>query len=115
SCNVYFGNVFEKIMNENGPRNTETTFVDWKKRVNAFGFGVKLDVDLPHEGRGNVPTALHYDNIFGKNHWRATTVVSLAIGQGELEATPLQLANIEATIANHGYYFKPHLIKAIGD
>ncbi len=115
SCNVYFGNVFEKIIGENGPRQTEATFMDWKKRVNAFGFGVKLDVDLPHEGRGNVPTALHYDKIFGANHWRSTSIVSLAIGQGELEATPLQLANIECTIANHGFYYKPHLIKAIGD
>lgn len=115
SCNVYFCSVFNKIMNEHGGKNTRSTFADWKEKVNQFGFGVKLGVDLPHEGRGNVPTPLHYDNVFGANHWRATSIISLAIGQGELEATPLQLANIECTIANHGYYYTPHLIKAFGD
>jgi len=62
-----------------------------------------------------VPTPLHYDKIFGENHWRSSTIISLAIGQGELLSTPLQMANIECTIANRGYYYKPHLIKAIGD
>ncbi|OKS84795.1 penicillin-binding protein 2 [Mucilaginibacter polytrichastri] len=115
SCNVYFCSVFDKLMNEHGGKQTEATFTDWKAKVNLFGFGVKLGVDLPHEGRGNVPTALHYDNIHGKNHWRSSAIISLAIGQGELEATPLQLANVECTIANHGFYYTPHLIKSIGD
>ena len=115
SCNVYFSSVFDKLINANGPKNTRSTFIDWREKVNKFGFGVKLGVDLPHEGRGNVPTPLHYDKIFGANHWRASTIISLAIGQGELEATPLQMANIECTIANKGYYYTPHLIKAIGD
>lgn len=115
SCNGYFAMVFEKLMNYYGAKRTDITFTDWRKNVNKFGFGVKLDVDMPNEGRGNVPTALHYDNVYGKGHWRSKTVLSLAIGQGELEATPLQLANIECTIANRGFYYKPHLIKAIGD
>lgn len=115
SCNTYFCNVFQKLMDVNGPKSTGTTFVDWKSKVNKFGFGVKLGVDLPHEGRGNVPTDLQYDKRFGLNHWRASSIISLAIGQGELLATPLQMANIECIIANHGYYYKPHLIKAIGD
>jgi penicillin-binding protein 2 len=66
-------------------------------------------------GKSNVPTPLHFDNVFGKNRWRSSSIISLAIGQGELLSTPLQMANIEATIANHGFYYKPHLIKAIGD
>jgi penicillin-binding protein 2 len=115
SCNSYFCNVFEKLMNVNGPQSTGATFVDWKAKVNKFGFGVKLGVDLPHEGRGNVPTDVQYDKRFGVNRWRSSSIISLAIGQGELEATPLQMANIECIIANHGYYYKPHLIKAIGD
>jgi penicillin-binding protein 2 len=115
SCNGYFAMVFEKLMNYHGPKNTSATFTDWRNNVTKFGFGVKLDVDIPNEGRGNVPTALHYDNVYKSGYWRSSTILSLAIGQGELEATPLQLANIECTIANHGFYYKPHLIKGIGD
>ena len=115
SCNTYFCNVFDKLMNKNGPKNTRQTFIDWREDVNKFGFGVKLDVDMPNEKKGNVPTPLHYDKIFGENHWRSSTIISLAIGQGELLSTPLQMANIECTIANRGFYYKPHLIKAIGD
>lgn len=115
SCNTYFCNVFDKLMSVNGTKNIASTFVDWKAKVNKFGFGVRLGVDLPHEGRGNVPTDVQYDKRFGVNHWRSSSIISLAIGQGELEATPLQMANIECIIANHGYYYKPHLIKSIGD
>ncbi len=115
SCNTYFCNVFDKLMNKDGAKNTRQTFINWREDVNKFGFGVKLDVDMPNERKGNVPTPLHYDKIFGENHWRASTIISLAIGQGELLSTPLQMANIECTIANRGYYYKPHLIKAIGD
>ena len=115
SCNTYFCNVFDKLMTANGAKNMTPTFVDWKAKVNKFGFGVRLGVDMPHEGKGNVPTDVQYNKRFGANHWRSSSIISLAIGQGELEATPLQLANIECIIANHGYYYKPHLIKAIGD
>jgi penicillin-binding protein 2 len=115
SCNTYFCSVFDKIMNTDGAQNTRANFIDWKADVNKFGFGTKLDVDLPHEGRGNVPTPEHFDKIFKGSKWRSSTFISMAIGQGELEATPLQMANIECIIANHGYYYKPHLIKAIGD
>ncbi|WP_345950927.1 penicillin-binding protein 2 [Mucilaginibacter sp. PAMB04274] len=115
SCNPYFCNVFDKLMNVNGSRNIRNTLTTWKEKVNKFGFGVKLDVELPFEYKGNVPTPLRYDRVFGKNRWRSSSIISLAIGQGELLATPLQMANIEAVIANHGFYYKPHLIKAIGD
>jgi penicillin-binding protein 2 len=115
SCNTYFCNVFSQLINRNGAKKTEATYAAWKQSVNKFGFGVKLDVDLPSERKGLVPTPLFYDNRFGKSRWRAATIMSLAIGQGELNATPLQMANIECTIANHGYFYKPHLIKAIGD
>ncbi|MBW4888714.1 penicillin-binding protein 2 [Mucilaginibacter sp. HMF5004] len=115
SCNTYFCNVFDKLMNTDGSQNTRANFIDWKTNVNKFGFGARLDVDLPHEGRGNVPTPEHFDKIFRGTKWRSSTFISMAIGQGELEATPLQMANIECIIANHGFYYKPHLIKAIGD
>ncbi|RYZ15655.1 MAG: penicillin-binding protein 2, partial [Sphingobacteriales bacterium] len=87
----------------------------WKADVNKLGFGVRLGVDVPAEGRGLVPSAKYYDKIYRPGGWRSTTVASLAIGQGELLATPLQLANIEATIANRGYYIRPHLVKAVGE
>jgi penicillin-binding protein 2 len=115
SCNVYFCNVFDKLMNVDGIQNTRANFIDWKANVNKFGFGARLDVDLPHEGKGNVPSPEHFDKIFKGSKWRSSTFISMAIGQGELESTPLQMANIECIIANHGYYYKPHLIKAIGD
>jgi penicillin-binding protein 2 len=115
SCNAYFCNVFNKLINQNGAKNTTATYLSWKNEVNKFGFGTKLDVDLPNERKGLVPAPARYDRTYGKNHWRANTIISLAIGQGELLATPLQMANIECTIANRGFYYRPHLIKAIGD
>jgi len=114
SCNGYFSMVFQKLLDRDGSKQTEATFANWRANVNKFGLGTKLDLDMPGESRGNVPTNLHYDNIYKRGGWRSSTIISLAIGQGELEATPLQMANIECTIANHGYYYKPHLIKAIG-
>jgi penicillin-binding protein 2 len=115
SCNGYFSMVFEKLMNFYGAKNTSTTFTGWRNNVVKFGLGSRLGLDMPSEGKGNVPTSKYYDKIYHQGGWRSSTVISLAIGQGELEATPLQLANIECTIANHGYYYKPHLVKAIGD
>jgi len=115
SCNGYFSMVFEKLMNQHGVKNIDTTFTNWRSKVTRFGMGARLGLDMPSEGRGNVPTATHYDKVYKGPNWRSSTIVSLAIGQGELEATPLQMANIECTIANHGFYYKPHLVKTIGD
>jgi penicillin-binding protein 2 len=114
SCNGYFDMVFEKLINRNGTRQTDTSFSYWRNNVAKFGLGTKLGLDMPNENRGNLPKATFYDKAYGKGGWRSSTIISLGIGQGELSATPLQLANIEATIANHGYYYKPHLIKSIG-
>ena len=115
SCNGYFSMVFEKLMNQHGVKNIDTTFTSWRDRVTRFGMGSRLGLDMPSEGKGNVPTAAHYDKVYKGPNWRSSTIVSLAIGQGELEATPLQMANVESIIANHGFYYKPHLIKAIGE
>jgi len=114
SCNGYFSMVFQRLIDLNGTKRTEANFAAWRDKVSKFGLGSKLGLDMPAESRGNLPTPLQYDKIYKPGGWRSSTVVSLAIGQGELEATPLQLANIECTIANHGFYYKPHLIKAIG-
>lgn len=115
SCNTYFCHVFDKLINKDGPRRTRASFTDWRQNVMKFGMGDRLDIDLPSENKGNVPSDKWYDRVFGENRWRSSTIISLAIGQGELLATPLQLANIECIIANRGHYFTPHLIKGIGD
>lgn len=115
SCNGYFSMVFERIINSHGAKNTAATFDDWRNKVAKFGLGSRLGLDLPNEGRGFLPTSEHYDKIYHQGGWRSSTVVSLAIGQGELLATPLQLANVECTIANRGFFFQPHLIKSIGE
>ncbi|MDB5005096.1 MAG: mrdA [Mucilaginibacter sp.] len=114
SCNGYFDMVFEKLINRNGAKQTDTTFTLWRNNVAKFGLGSRLDLDLPGENSGNLPKAKFYDKLYHRGGWRSSTVISLGIGQGELSATPLQLANIEATIANRGFYYKPHLIKSIG-
>jgi penicillin-binding protein 2 len=115
SCNTYFCYVFDKLINKNGSRNIRSSYLDWRKHIMSFGWGEKLNIDLPNEKRGLVPTDERYDKVFGKNRWRSSSIISLAIGQGELLATPLQLANAECIIANRGYYYTPHLIKSIGD
>jgi len=115
SCNGYFFMVFEKLVNRYGWKNTDSTFNAWRNSVSKFGLGARLDLDMPSEGRGNLPKAAYYDKLYHKGAWRSSTVISLGIGQGELLATPLQLANIECTIANHGFFYKPHLVKGIGD
>lgn len=115
SCNGYFSMVFEKVMNANGGKNTATTFDAWRAKVTKFGLGDRLGLDLPSEGRGKLPTSADYNAIYHAGGWRSSTIISDAIGQGEVLATPLQLANIECAIANRGFYYKPHLIKGIGD
>jgi penicillin-binding protein 2 len=114
SCNGYFSWVFEKLMNASGRKNITPAFTDWRSKVSEFGLGAKLGLDMPNEKRGNLPTAAKYDKMYHPGGWRSSTIIPLAIGQGEVDATPLQLANIECTIANHGYYYVPHLIKGIG-
>ncbi|WP_421940793.1 penicillin-binding protein 2 [Pedobacter sp.] len=114
SCNTYFCNVFQRLITKNGMKNQRQTYQEWRDKIAKFGFGTKLEVDLPFERKGYFYNADHYDKIYGKR-WGYTTVISQAIGQGEITATPLQIANAMAIIANRGYYIKPHLIKAMGD
>ncbi len=85
----------------------------WQEYVKSFGFGQKLGIDIPGELPGSIPGSATYDRIYGKNAWRSLTVISLAIGQGEIGATPLQLANLAAVMANRGHYYTPHLVREI--
>ena len=77
----------------------------------SFGFGQPLGSDFPSELGGNIPTSNYYNRIYGKNRWRFQTIISLSIGQGEIGATPLQIANLAAIMANRGYYYIPHIVK----
>ncbi|RYD79152.1 MAG: penicillin-binding protein 2 [Sphingobacteriales bacterium] len=114
SCNTYFCHVFQNIMTKNGLKNQRKTYANWHEQISKWGFGQTLGIDLPFERKGKFYTNDYYDKIYG-SRWGYTTVISQAIGQGEITATPLQMANVMAAIANRGYYIKPHLIKAIGD
>jgi len=115
SCNTYFCNVFMSIMNNKKYHSTEEAFASWRRYVTSFGIGVRPDIDLPSGLRGSLPTENYYDKFHGKGHWKGSTIISLAIGQGELGVTPLQMANQAAIIGNRGYYYTPHIIKGIGD
>lgn len=111
SCNAYYGNVFRNIIDYTGK--PWEGFEIWRNHVISFGLGTKFNTDLPVEYSGSVPTAKFYDKYYGEHRWKSLTIISMAIGQGELGTTPLQLANMTAAIANRGFYYRPHLVKAI--
>ncbi len=113
SCNSYFCNVFRQIMEDPEYENSEAAFNSWRKHVTSFGFGSKLGTDFTNELAGNVPTSDYYDSYYRSGHWNFLTIISLAIGQGELLITPMQMANMTAAIANRGHYYIPHVIKEI--
>ncbi len=115
SCNPYFYNVFKNILDEPGnifvvhPKNLDT----WAKYVKSFGMGEKMGIDLYGERKGKIPDSKYYNRIYGQKRWAFTTIYSLSIGQGEILVSPIQMANIAASIANKGYYYVPHIAKKI--
>ena len=111
SCNGYFCYVFRNILDNKEYKSTAEALDKWREYVLSFGFGRKLGSDFPSELGGNIPTSAFYDKIYGKGAWRFQTVISLSIGQGEIGATPLQIANLAAIMANRGYYYIPHIVK----
>tara|TARA_B100000886_G_scaffold339770_1_gene306268 strand:+ start:17438 stop:19255 length:1818 start_codon:yes stop_codon:yes gene_type:complete len=111
SCNAYFCNVYRAIL-EKYP-STREGYNIWRNYVISFGLGNWLNNDLPTGQKGFVPSTNFYDNIYGKNRWKSLTNLSLSIGQDALLATPIQMANMTAAIANRGYYYTPHIIKSI--
>lgn len=115
SCNPYFCHTFRSYVDNRKFKNSEEGYNVWRKHVLSFGVGIKLGVDMPHELSGLVPTAEYYDRYHGKGKWKASTIYSLGIGQGELGITPLQMANIMCIIANRGHFYVPHIIKRTGN
>jgi len=113
SCNSYFSYVFKSVIEDKKYHNTYKAYANWREIATSFCLGTKTGSDLANELRGNVPSINYYDKIFGKGSWKASTVISLGIGQNELGITPLQNANLVAIIANKGWYFTPHIVKAI--
>lgn len=114
SCNSYYCNAFRAMIDYRKGIRPRDAYNQWRNYVMAMGLGIKYDTDLPFTKAGNIPPVEYYDRYYGKNHWSALTIISLAIGQGEIQATPLQLANLAAMIANRGFYITPHLVRAVG-
>ena len=111
SCNAYFCYVFRDLL-ENGKNGNVAESLDkWNEYVKSFGFGKKLGSDFPSELGGYIPDSKLYNKFYGKGRWKATTVISLSIGQGEIGCTPLHMANLCAIMANRGWYRTPHIIK----
>ena len=115
SCNTYYCYVFRAILDNPKYKNIRESFTIWKEYAESFGFGMKLQTDIPSEQAGTMPTAEWYDRLHGKNRWRSLSIISLAIGQGEIGSTPLHLANLAAIIANRGWFYTPHLQKDMPD
>lgn len=115
SCNGYFGWCLVHILNNKKYKTIQDSFEAWKNYMVSMGYGYKLGVDIPGETRGFIPNRAYYNKAFRTEKWKPINVISISIGQGEILATPLQIANLAATIANRGYYYSPHVIKAIQD
>lgn len=111
SCNSYFSNVYKLLIEKYDT--SQEGLTHWVEHLRSFGLGNYLGYDLPTGSPGRIPTADYYDKIYPRKTWRYSTIISNAIGQGEIETTPIQLANITAAIANRGHYYTPHVIKKI--
>ncbi len=113
SCNGYFcWGLYYMLGNRKKYPHVQDALNTWRDYMVSMGFGYKLGIDLPGEKRGLIPNADFYDNAYHKS-WNGLTVISIAIGQGEVNLTPLQIANLSATIANRGYYHVPHVVKQV--
>ena len=113
SCNSYFcWGLFQMMSNRRRYRNVQEAMNTWRDYMVSMGFGYKLGIDLPGEKRGLIPNASFYDKNY-RGSWNGLTVISISIGQGEVNLTPLQIANLGATIANRGYYYVPHVVRKV--
>lgn len=113
SCNGYFcWGLYYMIGNKKKYGCVQNAMNRWRDYMVSMGFGYRLGIDLPGEKRGLIPNADFYDDAYRKS-WNGLTIISISIGQGEVNATPLQIANLGATIANRGYYYVPHVVKKI--
>ena len=115
SCNGYFcWGLYHMMGNRQKYPTVQVAMDKWRDYMVSMGFGYRLGIDLPGERRGLIPNAMFYDKAY-KGSWNGLTIISISIGQGEVNATPLQIANLGATIANRGYFITPHVVKKIED
>ncbi len=112
SCNSYYCWALYRMIGAEKYGSSQAALTCWKDHMVAMGFGYRLGIDLPGEARGFIPNSAFYDKWYGKR-WNGLTIVSISIGQGEVTLTPLQIANLGATIANRGHYITPHIVKQI--
>ncbi len=114
SCNAYFCWGLKNFIDKKGSK-PPIQLEKWKNYMVEMGYGYRLGVDLPSESRGFIPNPDYYSNSFRGSNWSANSIISIAIGQGEVLATPLQIANLATTIANRGWFITPHVVKEISD
>lgn len=113
SCNAWFCNAFRQFLESDRFANESEAIDKWADYLHQFGLGVKTGIDLPGEYAGNIPAAAYFDKLYKGWRWKAITVISLSIGQGEITTTPLQIANMYAVLANKGIHYPPHLVKEV--
>lgn len=118
SCNPYFHQVFKRLVerdaNPNRFKDAALGLADWEQEVRSFGLGSRPAIDLPSAKGGSIPGPAYYDRKYGKEAWAFSTIYSLSIGQGEMLVAPLQMANLAAIFANKGWYYDPHIVRAVG-
>tara|TARA_B110000459_G_C16619993_1_gene501028 strand:- start:2764 stop:4566 length:1803 start_codon:yes stop_codon:yes gene_type:complete len=118
SCNPYFYEVMRRVVQRGRDSNplvdASLGLENWNKRIMEFGFGTNLGGHIPGTRSGSIPNSSYYDGIYGKSHWGFQTIYSIAIGEGELLTTPLQMANLAVIIANRGSFREPHAVRDIG-
>lgn len=113
SDNTYFATVMQRVITNPAYPNQDSSLAKWDRYMYAFGLGHKLGIDVPSEKGGNIPTPAYFDKAYGKGRWNYCNFRSVSIGQGEVDVTPIQVANEMAYIANKGWYIIPHLVDSI--
>jgi penicillin-binding protein 2 len=113
SCKSYYAHVLRMALDNKKYGNIEGGLMKWKEYMSGFGLGHRLGIDLPGEYAGYIPDTARYNKVFRKGGWSSCTIASLGIGQGEIQATPMQMANAMCLIANRGWYYTPHFVKDI--
>ncbi|MDR3338617.1 MAG: penicillin-binding protein 2 [Candidatus Symbiothrix sp.] len=113
SCNAYFCWGLKAMLENKKYGSIQNAIDKWRDLMVAQGYGYSLGIDLPSEKRGMIPNSQYYNKIYRR--WNPFTIISISIGQGEIEATPLQICNFAATVANKGFFYTPHVVKKIKD
>jgi penicillin-binding protein 2 len=112
SCNAYYAHIYRMTVDNPRFHNVKEGYTKWREYLNAFGLGTRLGIDLPNESRGKIPDTTEYNKDY-RGSWNSCTNLTLGIGQDKMQATPLQLANFTAIIANRGFYYTPHFVQKI--